>query len=145
MDVAAHCLMDDLKWTRERLRNWGRWSTTRRVLHTCYSAEGRFRPERLVADGDEEEMRRTPRIEVDVLDAHKVWTAVWPHHGMPMALAFVLHGTYVWRLKGEALRAFLRHRGMSVRGRDLADLLHEAEVAAHNRIARLDRRDAWRV
>lgn len=129
-------LMDDIKWTRERLRNWGRWSRSSRAVLTCFSAERRFRPDRLIADGDEEEDRRRPAPAVDMLDALQVWRAVMPHLGMPRGLALVLHGVYCWRLRGDSLRAWLGRRGMRVRGRDLDDLVHEAERAAHNRMAR---------
>jgi len=128
----------DLRWTQDRLRNWGRWSKSQRILGHCRSIEHRYRPERL-HEGEEEQRRRgwTP---VDVLDALTVWRAIMPQHGMPMSLAMALHGRYAFRLEGDPLRAWLHRHGMSVRGRDLDALVHQAEIAADNRLARLDSR-----
>lgn len=101
---------------------------------TCFSAEGRYRPERLL--GDTEEDRRRPPVVIDVQDALSVWRAVMPTRGFPLGLALVLHGVYARRLRDEALRYWLRKHRMTVRGRDLANLVHEAEIAAHNRLQR---------
>lgn len=124
----------DMTWTRERLRNWGRWSRDHRTLSHCFSAEWRYIPERL--HGDTEDDRRRARYPVDTRDALEVWRAILPARGMPIALAVVLHGVYAHGHRGDSLRAFLRRRGMSVRARDLDSLVHEAELAAHNRLAR---------
>lgn len=126
----------DLVWTRRRLANWGAWSRVGRHVATCYSAEGRYRPERLL--GDTEDDRRRARTEVDIQDALAVWRAILPIYGMPLGLALVLHGVYVRRLRDESLRAWLRRRKMHIRGRDLASVVYEAELAAHNRLARYE-------
>ena len=131
-----HVVTSDIEWTRERLRNWGAWSRTARTVHVAYSAEGRYRPERL--HQDEEADRRRARGEVDVNDALHVWRAIMPQHGMPLGMAFVLHGVYTHKHRGESLRGFLHKRGMTIRGRDLDATVHQAEFTAHNRIARLD-------
>lgn len=128
----------DLTYTRLRLENWGAWSRDRRHFATAYSAEGRYRPERLA--GDTESDRRRARRQVDVLDALQVWRAILPAHGMPLMCAMVLHGRYAHGLRDQSLRGWLRRHGMSVRGRDLEHVLHQAELAAHNRLARLDAR-----
>jgi len=126
----------NLSYTRDRLSNWGAWSRDRRHFATAYSAEGRYRPERLI--GDTEADRRRARRQVDVLDALTVWRAILPARGMPIACAMVLHGVYAHNLRDRSLRAWLARHGMGVRGRDLDAAVHQAEVAAHNRLARLD-------
>lgn len=126
----------DLRYTRDRLTNYGRWSRSGSGgPATCQSIEGRYRPERLTQD--EEADRRRARTEIDELDALAVWRAVQPIRGFPRALAAVLAGVYVFRLRDVDLRRYLhRYHRMSVRARDLAALVHEAEVAAHNRLQR---------
>jgi hypothetical protein len=126
----------DLQWTRSRLVNYGRWSRSGSGgPATCQSLEGRYRPERL--SQEEEEDRRRARTEIDELDALAVWRAIQPIRGFPRALNAVLAGVYVFRMRDESLRRYLhRYHRMSVRSRDLAALVHEAEVAAHNRLAR---------
>jgi hypothetical protein len=144
MNAREDWIVLDLQWTRERLRNWGRWSRDRLVVARCFSAEGRYRPERLTSD--EEADRRAARgTEPDVADALLVWRAIMPTHGMPRSLAYPLHGHYALRLRGESLRHWLRRRGIVVRGRDLDNLVHEAELAAHNRLRRVDRAAVNRV
>lgn len=126
----------DLRYTRDRLTNYARWSRSGSGgPATCQSIEGRYRPERLTAD--EEQDRRRARTEIDVQDALQVWRAIQPVRGFPRPLWAVLSGAYVFRLRDEGLRRYLysAHR-MSVRARDLAALVHEAEVAAHNRLQR---------
>jgi len=134
MSARDEFMSADLQWTRQRLQNWGRWSRTSRAVGRCFSAEWRYTPERLI--GDEESDRRRAKDMIDVLDALAVWRAIMPHQGMPMSLAMVLHGHYAKRLRDQSLRAWLRRHGMTVRGRDLANLIYEAELAAHNRLLR---------
>lgn len=145
MDLHLPPMSSDLSWTRERLRNFGRWSRGGGGggPGRCFSIEGRYLRERLKEDDEEE--RRRPRSIVDELDALVVYRAILPIYGFPRSLVPVIWGVYVWRLRGESLRAYLRRPPLklSVRGRDLENLVHEAELAAHNRLARLDRRDSF--
>lgn len=61
--------------TIERLENWGRWASGRKVSHTCYSAEGGYHPPFRVDDmptgwGDWKVTPPTVRApKLDVLDA----------------------------------------------------------------------------
>jgi hypothetical protein len=128
----------DLRYTRDRLSNWGAWSRDRKHYASCFSAEGRYRPERLAAGTEDE--RRTARRTIDVQDALAVWRAIMPARGMPMGSAMVLHGVYSHGLAGAGLRAWLHRHGMAVRGRDLEALVHSSELMAHNRLSRLDAR-----
>lgn len=139
MNDDLRALMTDLRWTQDRLRNWGRWSRTSRAVARCFSLEGRYRPERLT-EAEEQERGRV-RLECDVLDAQVVWRAVMPQRGMPIAFAFALHGVYAQRFRGDSLRAWLNKHGTAVRGRDLDALVHQAELAAAARLGRLDRRE----
>jgi hypothetical protein len=146
MELAPAYLMEDLKWTRERLINWARWSRSGRGgPATCFSIEGRYKRDSLLDREDEGERDPRPAM-IDELDALKVYRAVLPIYGFPVRLLHTLSGSYIWRFRGESLRAYLRKNGHTgIRGRDLEALLHEAEIAAHNRISRLDRRETLTV
>ncbi len=143
MDLSGPFMTADLKWTRERLRNFGRWSRSGGGASAgrTGSLEGRYLPPKLTEEDELE--RRRAKTEIDELDALKVYRALLPIYGFPRVSSFVLAGVYVWRLRGESLRAYLRRPPLklSVRGRDLDGMILEAELAAHNRLARLDRRE----
>lgn len=108
-----------------RLANWARWARDRhgRREHAG-SAEGRYRPEQL--RGDEEEDRRAPGPSVDVLDALEVFARINPTGGFPTRSYLALSAAFVFRCRGESFRAFLRRRGIGVRGREIESIVAEA-------------------
>lgn len=130
---------EKLDTTRERLINWGRWSrVSSNRLHRCCSIEGSYRPERLHAD--EEEDRRATRTMVDVRDALAVFRATNPIHGFPVRLTLTLSAEFIFRMRHEQFRAYMRRHNEIVRERDYDDLVVQAIHAAANALRRIDGR-----
>lgn len=127
---------DELASTHERLVNWARWSRDRPAVVRCYSLEGRYRPELL--RGDEEQERRHATVPVDVRDALRVYRAVNVAHGFPARMAFALAAEYVFRMPPEMFAGYMRRHGFPVRHRALAELVNDARYMARNAIARMD-------
>lgn len=136
-EMPPHYLIpDELASTHERLVNWARWSRDRPAVVRCYSLEGRYRPELL--RGDEEQERRHATVPVDVRDALRVYRAVNVAHGFPARMAFALAAEYVFRMPPEMFAGYMRRRGFPVRHRALAELVNDARYMARNAIARMD-------
>lgn len=128
--------------TTDRLVNWARWARDRggRSAH-CYSAEGRYRPEKL--RGDTEEERRTPLAPIDVRDAMHVYRAIMVQNGFPKRMYLVLTAEFVLRLEVRQFQGYLRRHGHGgVSSRDLEQLVVDAVHAAGNAIRRADDRAA---
>lgn len=68
----------DLDEVVDRLTNWSVWARERTGGSIIGSAEVKYRPER----GDQE-TRRTPRLDIDALDAQVVGKAIAPAGGFP--------------------------------------------------------------
>ena len=136
-EMPPHYLIpDELSGTHERLVNWARWSRDRPAVVRCYSLEGRYRPELL--RGDEEQERRHATVPVDVRDALRVYRAVNVAHGFPARMAFALAAEYVFRMPPEMFAGYMRRHGFPVRHRALAELVNDARYVARNAIARMD-------
>lgn len=136
-EMPPHYLIpDELASTHERLVNWARWSRDRPAVVRCYSLEGRYRPELL--RGDEEQERRHATVPVDVRDALRVYRAVNVAHGFPARMAFALAAEYVFRMPPEMFAGYMRRHGFPVRHRALAELVNDARYMARNAIARMD-------
>ncbi|MEN9807217.1 MAG: hypothetical protein RL756_1737 [Pseudomonadota bacterium] len=125
--------------TRDRLVNWARWSrTSRNRLHTCCSIEGRYRPERLTEQ--EEADRRTADDPIDVRDALAVFRAVNPANGFPVRFTLALSAEFIFRLRPDQFRAYMRRHGEHVREREYDELVRIAIHAAANALQRRDMR-----
>jgi hypothetical protein len=131
-----YLIPEELAGTHARLVNWARWSRDRPAVVRCYSLEGRYRPELL--RGDEEQERRHATMPVDVRDALRVYRAVNVTHGFPARMAFALAAEYVFRLPPEMFSGYMRRHGFPVRHRALAELVNEARYMARNAILRAD-------
>lgn len=124
--------MTDEQSTHDRLVNWARWS--RSGLHrlgTCYSAEGRYRPE--VLRGDAEAERRTPLDPIDQRDALAVMRALSPAKGFPVRWYLALSARYIWRLDGFEFVGYMRRHKVPV-GRSQSE--HEMLIADAMRAAK---------
>lgn len=126
----------------DRLENWARWSRNRRAsAKTCYSAEGRYRPELL--RGDAEVDRRTPIPSVDSRDALLVFRAIGPAHGFPKRWFIALSAVFIERLPvGYQLAGYMRKHGIPVTRSEPEQhrLILESVSAAGAAITRADRR-----
>lgn len=120
----------DLEATHLRLINWARWSRDRPAVVRCFSLEGRYRPELL--RGDEEEERRHASISVDVRDALRVYRAINTAHGFPAREAFTLAAEYVFRFEPQMFGGYMRRHGFPIRHRELPTLVQAAKLMAHN-------------
>jgi hypothetical protein len=124
--------------TRDRLINWARWSrTSANRLHTCCSIEGRYRPERLTEQ--EEFDRRTADDPIDVRDALAVFRAVNPANGFPVRFSLALSAEFIFRMRPDAFRGYMRRHGEPVREREYDELVRIAIHAAANALKRRDR------
>lgn len=85
----------------DRLHNWGHWARLRALAGHCGSAEWRYATMRLRLGQDEEEDRRTPRLDVDIKDAiavERAWVALPPHsEKLGLRLYYVLNMRDPWR------------------------------------------------
>lgn len=130
--------MIDIETTHLRLINWARWSRDRPAIVRCFSLEGRYRPELL--RGDEEEERRHASIPVDVRDALRVYRAINTAHGFPAQQAFTLAAEYVFRFEPQMFAGYMRRHGFPIRQRELPAIVQGARIAARNAIERADQR-----
>jgi hypothetical protein len=136
------------KPTIDRIVNFARWARTPRgaALATCYSAEGRYRPEML--RGDEAVDRSAPKPEpVDVRDALLVWRAINPTQGFPVRWYMAISARFIWRLQGYEFAGYMRrHKVPVTRNEDEHDrLVYQALSAARNVIERADVAHARRL
>ncbi len=122
---------------RNRLVNWARWSRDRPVTHRAFSVEGRFRPE--ILRGDEEEERRHASHPVDIRDALLVYRAIVPP-AFPREFAFALAGEFIFRFEPRIFIGYLRRHGIRVRDRDLHQHVADAVFAAKAAIKRAENR-----
>ena len=117
-----------------RLMNWGAWSRDPGAVRlTVGSAEKHYVADRL--RGDEAEDRIAPRVPIDIRDAKRLRDALCPTRGFDRTRFLLLAGTFVHRLEGADLVAFLRHRGVEIRRHQIDDRLGEAIVAAGEALA----------
>ena len=118
--------------THARLVNWARWARSGRGgAHTCYSAEGRYRPEGLTEEGAEE---RRAAIPIDIRDAIAVWEAIRPDTGFPKRFYLALTAEYIFRLERWRFRGYLRRHGEAVNARGVDDLVAQAVAEAARRL-----------
>lgn len=106
----------------ERLVNWARWATGRRWLSaSCYSVEGRFRPE---AGEVWQEQRARPQP-LDILDA---WTVecTW-RVALPLRERLILRAYFVLDYSPGRLGYALR-----IRRSDIAREVYRAAMMLHN-------------
>lgn len=121
--------------THARLVNWARWSRSGKGgPATCFSAEGRYRPERLTEA--EEAERRNALPPIDSKDALLVLRAITPANGFPRRFYLALTAEYVWRLQIAQWQGFMRRHGSPVAARDIEALVNDAVCAAGNAIRR---------
>lgn len=135
-------MMDDARGRAERLNetcnalvNFARWARSGRGgAATCYSAEGRYRPELL--RGDTLDDRRNPLPPIDVRDALLVFRAIGPAHGFPAKWYLAISAEFIWRLEGWQFVGYMRRHGypISRRHEDIERLVGEAVAAAGNAI-----------
>ena len=93
----------------DRLANWGRWAFERNRRGRARSIEGRYQPEQL--RGDAEEDRRVASVFVDQLDASVVDRALAVAGGCPRRESLLLKLHYVERMSDESIRRQVRvHR-----------------------------------
>jgi hypothetical protein len=120
--------------THDRLLNWARWSRSGKGgPATCFSAEGRYRPERLT---EAEEAERRSASPIDARDALLVLRAITPANGFPVRFYLALSAEYIWRLQVPQWQGFMRRHGQSVQARDIEALVADARIAAKNAIRR---------
>lgn len=133
--------------TVSRVQNWAAWARTPRgaALATCYSAEGRYRPEML--RGDELEDRSEPKRIVDVRDALLVWRAINPTQGFPVRWYMALSARFIFRLQGYEFAGYMkRHKVPVTRSEEEHDrLVYQALSAARNVIERAEVAQARRL
>lgn len=136
-EIPPHYIVpEELTDTHARLKNWARWARDRPAVVRCFSLEGRYRPELL--RGDEEQERRQASISVDVRDALLVYRAVNVAHGFPARAAFTLAAEYVFRMPPEMFSGYMRRHGFPVRYRALLELVNDARYSARNAIHRAE-------
>lgn len=123
----------ELESTHDRLINWARWSRDRPATHRAFSIEGRFRPE--ILRGDEEEQRRHATVPVDIRDALLVYRALVPP-AFPREFAFTLAAEYIYRFEPRMMTGYLRRHGVRVRDRELRAQVSRAMYAARASIKR---------
>jgi hypothetical protein len=131
-------LMIDTTATRDRLVNWGRWARSGKAPAAhCYSIEGRYRPERLTHD-EEEDRRAVRALPIDTRDALLVMRAVNPAiSGFPVRLHLALSAEFIFRLPPREFQGYLRRHGHGgVSTQDLEPLVLTALHAARNVLAR---------
>ena len=130
--------MIDTNATRDRMVNWGRWARSGKApAARCYSIEGRYRPERLTID--EEEDRRTVRpLPIDTRDALLVFRAVNPAiSGFPVRLHLALAAEFVFRLPPRNWQGYMRRHGYGgIPTQEIDALVVSALHAARNVLAR---------
>ena len=135
MDAVDSTIPAEFGATHDRLVNWARWSRDRPATHRAFSAEGRYRPETL--RGDVEDERRRPAPPVDVRDALLVYRALMPP-AFPREFAFVLAGEYIFRFEPRMFGGYLRRHAVHVRDRHLTKMVAAAVAAAHGALQRHD-------
>ena len=143
-EIPPHYLIpEDLADTHARLQNWARWARDRPAVVRCFSLEGRYRPELL--RGDEEQERRQASVPVDVRDALLVYRAVNVAHGFPVRAAFTLAAEYVFKMPQEMFSGYMRRHGFPVRYRALHELVNDARYSARNAIRRAEHKTLAQV
>jgi hypothetical protein len=119
--------------THARLVNWARWARSGRGgAQSCYSAEGRYRPEGLTEEVAEE---RRSAIPIDIRDALAVWEAIRPDNGFPRRLYLALSAEYIFRLERWRFRGYMRRHGEVLAARSVDDLVAMAVAEAAKRLA----------
>lgn len=114
--------------TVDRLHNWGAWAKDRIARRTCFSLEGRYRPEKDDAD-------RIAEIRVDMRDALKVAKAL---SRIPVAVK-ASHALTAWFVDGYREQAFSSHmraHQYPTSRREIAGVMHDAVLVARNRLRR---------
>lgn len=128
--------------TVDRVINFAAWARSPRGarLASCMSIEGRYRPE--ILRGDAEEDRRTASYAVDVRDALVVWRTITPANGFPKRWYLALSARYVMRCVGYDFVGYMRRHGVPVgRSADEHDaLVYDALCATRNALERADSR-----
>lgn len=112
--------------TVDRLQNWGAWAKDRIVRRTCFSLEGRYRPEKDDSD-------RIAEIRVDMRDALKVAKAL---SRMPVARK-ASHALTAWFIDGYREQAFSSHmraHQYPTSRREIAGVMRDSILVARNRI-----------
>jgi len=101
--------MIDTEATRDRLINFGRWARSGKAPAAhCYSAEGKYRPERLTLD-EEEDRRAVRALPIDTKDALTVFRAINPAlGGFPVRLHLALAAEFVFRLPPRNWQGYMR-------------------------------------
>lgn len=122
-------LPQDLADVDDRLANWGRWARERTRRSRARSAEGRYLPERL--RGETEDDRRSAVEFVDAEDATRVDSALAPANGFPKRESVLLKLHYVEQRSDEQAR-----RALGVHRDDWMIVVRYALHMARNRLAR---------
>jgi hypothetical protein len=120
--------------TIDRIINFARWARTPRgAVATCYSAEGRYRPERL-REGEEAERRTAPHP-VDVRDALAVWRAINPTRGFPVRWYLAISARFILGLHGWQFAGYMRRHRVPVSRSDAEHDRLIAQALAAARVA----------
>ena len=132
--------MIDTESTRDRLVNYGRWARAGKApAARCYSIEGRYRPERLTHD-EEEDRRAVRPLPIDTRDALLVFRAINPALGrFPVRLHLALAAEFIFRLPPRNWQGYMRRHGHGgIATQDIEGLVALALHAARNSLARHD-------